>query len=74
VDRGLLLDEREDISYPGGQQAEDGTIDITYDRSRTGDREVLLASFTEADVRAGEAASPAASLRVTVSRHPEAEG
>lgn len=69
----LLLDERKGVSYPDGQQAADGTICITYDRDRKGDREVLLATFTEADVRAGEATSPKASLRETVSRHPDAE-
>ena len=51
--KGLLLDEREGISYPDGQQSNDGTIYIIYDRSRTGDREILMCRFTEDDVFAG---------------------
>ncbi len=45
--RGLLLDQRAGVSYPDGQETEDGTLHIVYDRDRTGDREILLATFTE---------------------------
>jgi hypothetical protein len=38
--RGLLLDQREWVSYPDGQQAHDGTIYITYDCNRTTDMEI----------------------------------
>jgi hypothetical protein len=51
---GLLLDERDRVSYPDGFQAPDGTIHINYDRDRAGAREILMASFTEADVREGK--------------------
>lgn len=61
--RGLLLDERETISYPDGQEAEDGTIYITYDYNRTNDREIYFASFREEDVLAGEAKSNDVRLR-----------
>jgi hypothetical protein len=47
---GLLLDERPGVSYPDGQQAEDGTIYIIYDYSRTGDQHILMTSFREDDV------------------------
>lgn len=32
---GLMLDERDHISYPDGTQAPDGTIYLSYDRERT---------------------------------------
>jgi hypothetical protein len=51
---GLLLDERDRVSYPDGVQAPDGTIHITYDRDRANAREILLARFTEDDIKAGE--------------------
>ncbi len=54
---GLLLDERSGVSYPDGQQRQDGTIHIIYDYSRTGAREILMATFTEDDVVAGNPAS-----------------
>lgn len=50
---GLMLDERDKVSYPDGTQAADGTIFITYDRDRAGAREILLARFREEDVAAG---------------------
>ena len=48
--KGLLLDQRINVSYPDGQQTADGTIYITYDRSRTGDQEIWLTHFTEDDI------------------------
>jgi len=63
---GLLLDERDKVSYPDGQQATDGTILITYDRERTGAREINLATFREDDVITGNTASPTANLRQRV--------
>ncbi len=48
---GLPLDPR-GASYPDGQQCADGTIVVTYDYDRRGEREVLFCAFTEADVRA----------------------
>ncbi|MCA8995075.1 MAG: exo-alpha-sialidase [Planctomycetaceae bacterium] len=64
---GLLLDERNSVSYPDGQQTEDGTIRIIYDFSRTGDRHILMATFREEDVAAGKIVSPGAKLRQIVS-------
>ena len=49
----LLLDERDQVSYPSGNVGEDGRVTLAYDRERTGAREILLASFTEEDVRRG---------------------
>ena len=47
---GLLLDERQDVTYPDGQQVADGTIYIIYDYKRIVDQNILLTSFTEDDV------------------------
>ena len=52
---GLLLDERDGVSYPDGQQTADGLIRIIYDYSRTGDRHILMATFREEDAAAGKA-------------------
>ena len=49
----LLVDERKDVSYPSGNVTKDGRVVLAYDRERTGAREILLASFTEEDVRNG---------------------
>ncbi len=68
---GLLLDERNGVSYPDGQQSQDGTIHIIYDYSRTAAREILMATFTEADIVAGDPASPTASLRMIISKFSE---
>jgi arylsulfatase A-like enzyme len=65
---GLLLDERKGVSYPDGQQAADGTVRIIYDYSRTGDREILMASFREEDAAAGKAVSDAVRLRQVVAK------
>lgn len=65
---GLMLDERQGVSYPDGLQAEDGTITIVYDRNRATDGEILLARFTEDDILAGHLTSPESRLRIPVCR------
>jgi hypothetical protein len=65
---GLLLDERNGVSYPDGQQVSDGLIRIIYDYSRTDDRTILMASFREADVVAGKPTTDAVQLRQLVSQ------
>jgi hypothetical protein len=70
---GLLLDEREKVTYPDGVQAPDGTIYVVYDYNRTPDGEVLMATFTEADVRAGKRVSDKVRLRGEVARLPVEE-
>ena len=67
---GLLLDEREGISYPDACQKPDGTIVLTYDHDRTGDQEILFCEFTEADAMAGRDVSGKVKLRRTISRKP----
>lgn len=64
---GLLLDERNGVSYPDGQQAADGLIRVIYDFSRTGDRQILTAAFREEDAAAGHDPGGAVHLRQLVS-------
>lgn len=65
---GLLLDEREGVSYPDGVQAPDGTIYIIYDYSRTKAMEILMAKFTEEDVARGQCVTDVARLRIIVNK------
>ena len=65
---GLLLDERVGVSYPDGQMDSAGRIRIIYDRDRTGDREILIATFREQDLKAGELVAEDSQLRQVVSR------
>ncbi len=64
---GLLLDQRSGVSYPDGQQADDGVIRVIYDFSRTDARHILMATFREEDVAAGKPTSAAVRLRQLVS-------
>ena len=66
--KGLLLDERDEVSYPDGQQGADGTIYIIYDRSRTGSGEILMAVFREDDVSGRTPGSESLRLWQEVSR------
>lgn len=64
---GLLIDDRENVSYPDGFQDPDGTIHITYEHNR-GPGEILLAKFTEEDVLAGKIVSPQSKLKMIIVR------
>jgi len=61
-----MIDEREDVTCPDGVQAGDGRIYIIYDHQRTPLGEVLMAAFTEEDVRVGEPISDKIRLREKV--------
>lgn len=65
---GLLLDERKGVSYPDAVQAPDGTLYAIYDFDRLGAKTILLATFAEADVRAGKPASGKARFRQLVNQ------
>lgn len=65
---GLLLDERQGVSYPDGQQAADGRIYVTYDFDRRNARQILFATFTEEDALAGRRVSDAVRLRQLISQ------
>jgi len=65
---GLVLDERNNVSYPDGGQTEDGTIFVTYDFDRYGEREIYVARFAEADVAAGKIVSDVGRLKILVNK------
>ncbi len=65
---GYIVDARRHVSYPDATQAADGTIYLIYDFERTRAKQILMATFTEADVLAGEAVSDAARQRVMVNQ------
>ena len=58
------------MTYPDGVQAPDGTVYIVYDYNRTPDGEVLMATFTEEDVRAGKPVGERYRMRGEVARLP----
>lgn len=69
----LLLDPRDQVSYPDGFQSPEGPatsrpIHIIYDRERCGAKEILLATFTEEDIRTGAPNSASCRLRHVVNR------
>ena len=74
----LLLDERQDVSYPDAKE-QNGYIYITYDRERGDDlksieevyekgREILIAKITEEDIMAGEIVSKGSYLKGIISK------
>lgn len=65
---GLLIDDRAGISYPDGVEAPDGTIYLIYDYSRTGAKQILMATFTEDDVARGAWHSDRARRRVLINQ------
>ncbi len=67
---GLLLDDREKISYPDAIQQPDGAIVATYDRERSPLGEIYMARFREEDIRAGAVVSPDTRLRHLIVQRP----
>ncbi len=65
---GLLLDERDGVSYPDGAQAPDGTIYVVYDYHRHEEKQILTATITEEDIAQGACASDRARLRALVNQ------
>ena len=51
----LLLDPRQETSYPAGHITADGKIHVAFDYNRRSNREVVYACFTEDDIRNGKA-------------------
>ena len=64
----LMLDERNEVSYPEAIQDEAGRIYVCYDRSRTGEKEILMATFTEEDILQGAFLSPESDQRRIISK------
>ncbi len=46
----LLLDDRENVSYPDADEDSSGKIHITFDRERKGAKEINYCSITEQDI------------------------
>jgi predicted neuraminidase len=46
----LVLDDRDNVSYPDAAIAEDGTIYAVHDRDRSGEGEILLSVFQKEDI------------------------
>ncbi len=65
---GLLLDQRNAVSYPDGFESPDGLIHILYDWNRHTDAEILMAKFREEDVLQGKIVSPDAKLLMLVNK------
>ena len=64
----LLLDDRNEVSYPDAKEASNGYIYVTYDRERVKEREILMARFTEEDVLSGEIKSSDGMLQIMVNK------
>lgn len=64
----MLLDERNQTSYPDFIQHPDGSIAAIYDHDRYEGGEILLARFSEEDIRAGKIVSPNSRMRIPVDR------
>ncbi len=64
----LLLDERNEVSYPDAAQADDGYIYVTYDWERVKQREILMAKFTEEDILCGKLTSAEGRLQILVNK------
>lgn len=63
-----MLDERFEVSYPDATQDAEGNIYVLYDYDRHGEKEILMAVFTEADAAAGEDVSGKVRLRQLVDK------
>ena len=65
---GLMLDTRDEISYPDGTQTAEGDIYLIYDYSRYDRRQILMAVFSEEDILAGRLVSANGRLKQLVSQ------
>lgn len=83
--KGLLIDERSEVSYPDAVETEDGTIYMIYDRERGSHKksweanracakEFLMARFTEADVLAEDYITEGSYTKKIVSKLTEYTG
>lgn len=64
----LLVDERNEVSYPDAAEANDGYIYVTYDWERVKQREILMAKFTEEDILQGKLSSPGGRFCIPVNK------
>ena len=64
----LLLDARDNVSYPDGTEGADGRLYLIHDYNRCGGGYILLSRITEADILAGKLVTPSSALHLEVSR------
>ena len=64
----LLLDERNEVSYPDAKEAADGMIYVCYDWERVTQLDILMARFTEDDILQGHLSDKRSKLRVLVNK------
>lgn len=70
----LMLDERPGVSYPDAVEDDRRRIHAVYDfnrgdkHARGREREILFATFSEADVRAGKLVTPGSELRRLINK------
>ncbi len=65
---GLVIDDRNGVSYPDLAQALDGTIYVTYDYSRYEAQEVYACRITEDDIKAGKLVNIKSKLKLLVNK------
>lgn len=65
---GLVLDPRDQVSYPDAVEDDGGMIYIIHDRERTGAKEITFHRVTEADIRAGKIVSPGSALAIVANK------
>ncbi len=64
----LLIDNRDQVSYPDMAEDNQGNIYIVYDRKRTTEREILMAMVTEADILAGNLVNKNSKLKIIANK------
>lgn len=64
---GLMIDERQAVSYPDGTFMDDGSIVVIYDYERQKEGDILVARFTEDEILAGKISGPGSFLKVLIS-------
>ena len=62
----LMLDERDEVSYPDSDSDSEGRIHIVYDHERYKAKEVLTACITEEDIINGSLVDPQSYLKRVV--------
>ncbi len=62
----LILDERENTTYPDAVESPDGTIYISYDCGRGRNGNILMAKICEEDIKAGKIVSENSALKMLI--------
>jgi hypothetical protein len=70
--KGLMIDERNPVSYPDAQQTDDGNIHLIWDYSRSKEQEIWMATFREEDVLAASEEAKESGITSLAARIPGA--